>query len=107
VEATVPGGLKETAAAFPPRVMRKEKFELGAAGEPGAAGLQRYEAALTAVFGEPQDRRDGLRWSFEDGFVHLRCSNTEPVIRGVIERGSAERVSDGAAALRKVFREVH
>jgi phosphomannomutase len=43
------------------------------------------------------DERDGLRIEFEKGWVHIRKSNTEPIIRiyaESISSGDAERLAD-------------
>ena len=38
------------------------------------------------------DRTDGIRFDFEDGWVHLRSSNTEPVMRLIAEAKSGDSV---------------
>jgi phosphomannomutase len=61
-------------------------------------------ADLAAVFdrlseryaGEPQNREDGLRIEFGDGWVHLRASNTEPIIR-IIAEGRSETAAEHMA----------
>ncbi len=91
-EALHPGGLRALAASFPPRCLRKEKLPVASAG--AAAAL---EEALAGFLGRPDDRRDGLRWSRPDGFVHLRASNTEPILRAVVEaagEAEASRIMD-------------
>jgi phosphomannomutase len=61
------------------------------------------EASPTRVAGRPVtdvDRRDGLRLGLDDGFLMLRGSGTEPVLRIYAEAGSATalraRLSTGA-----------
>jgi len=83
-EARLPGGLRARAAEFPPRWLRKEKLPVP------SGGLPTVEPALEAVLGPVSDRRDGLRWTRPDGFVHVRASGTEPVMRVVLEAGSAD-----------------
>jgi phosphomannomutase len=39
----------------------------------------------------PQDLRDGVKVNFADGWLHVRGSNTEPIIRIVAEAGSRDR----------------
>jgi phosphomannomutase len=41
----------------------------------------------------PQNTADGLRIDFEDGWVHLRKSNTEPIIRIYAESKSPEKAN--------------
>ena len=36
---------------------------------------------------------DGVRVDFADGWVHLRASNTEPIIRIIAEAATAERAN--------------
>jgi phosphomannomutase len=31
------------------------------------------------------DTRDGCRFDFDDGWLHLRASNTEPIMRIIVE----------------------
>ncbi|NDC77378.1 MAG: phosphoglucosamine mutase [Chitinophagia bacterium] len=59
---------------------------------------------LSAVFdrlaeryaGEELNREDGLRIEFADGWVHLRASNTEPIIR-IIAEGRSETSAEHMA----------
>lgn len=86
-EALHPGGLRALAAEFPPRVMQKAKISLP------TGGMAAIEPALVGVLGETDDRRDGLRWVRSDGFVHIRASGTEPVVRAMVEAETAESAS--------------
>ncbi|MGH9753972.1 MAG: phosphoglucosamine mutase [Blastocatellia bacterium] len=48
--------------------------------------------------GRPMDLRDGVKVSLDDGWLHVRGSNTEPIIRLVVEAGDealARRILDG------------
>jgi phosphomannomutase len=78
-EAVQPGGLRGLAEEFPPRYILKEKIKVS---EDRLAGLGRR---LEEAFGPAEDRRDGFRWGYPDGFLHVRASNTEPVVRAVAE----------------------
>ena len=44
--------------------------------------LQALEAAFP---GSRADRTDGLKIAFADGWVHVRASNTEPIMRLAVE----------------------
>jgi len=47
---------------------------------------------------------DGCRFDFDDGWVHLRTSNTEPVMRLIVEtkdRGDAVKYVDAVATIRR------
>jgi phosphomannomutase len=97
VEANQAGGLREVARLFPPRCMRKEKLPL----PPG--GLRGLEETLAQVLGQPDNRMDGLRWSRPDGFIHLRASGTEPILRAVLEAGSEEALASAIEDLRRII----
>jgi len=56
------------------------------------------------VFAETKlDTTDGCRFDFDDGWLHLRASNTEPVIRIIVEakdRPTAQKYIDQITAIR-------
>ena len=55
----------------------------GSASPAAVAGLwDRIEAAYTPA---RADRRDGLRLDWDDRWVHIRASNTEPIVRVIAE----------------------
>ncbi len=85
--------LGELAAALPPAAMVKLKLPEDAL--PDGPGL----ASVLAGLGRGTlDERDGLRWSGEAGWVHVRRSNTEPAVRVIAE------AEDEAAARRLIER---
>ncbi|MFH1884749.1 MAG: phosphoglucosamine mutase [Planctomycetota bacterium] len=50
------------------------------------------------------DTTDGCRFDFDDGWLHLRASNTEPVMRVIVEakdRRTAEKYMDAVLKVRK------
>ncbi|MGH9661407.1 MAG: phosphoglucosamine mutase [Bryobacteraceae bacterium] len=49
--------------------------------------MQRLEAAFP---GAALDRADGLKLSMPEGWIHVRASNTEPVLRFAVEARTAE-----------------
>jgi phosphomannomutase len=53
--------------------------------------------------GHPMDLRDGVKVSFDDGWLHVRGSNTEPIIRLVAEAKDETRAQQ---LLRTVFEKV-
>jgi phosphomannomutase len=79
------------ADALPPVVMVKTK--VGSDELPEGEDLVRVLSALGP--GEI-DRRDGLKWVGADGWVHVRPSNTEPVVRIIAE------AQDEAAAVEMI-----
>lgn len=60
--------------------MHKEKFVADAAEADKIMALAREEFAHARL-----NTADGCRFDFEDGWVHLRTSNTEPVMRMIVE----------------------
>lgn len=75
----------ELVAELPRYAMVKQKFE---------CPRERIDAATRAVAeafrGERVNRTDGTRVDFADGWVHLRASNTEPIVRIIAEADDAE-----------------
>jgi len=50
------------------------------------------------------DTTDGCRFDFDDGWLHLRVSNTEPVMRIIVEakdRRAAQKYIDAVLNIRK------
>jgi phosphomannomutase len=50
------------------------------------------------------DTTDGCRFDFDDGWLHLRASNTEPVMRIIVEaqdRRTAQKYVDAVLKIRK------
>jgi len=76
-------------AELPRYAMTKQKFELP---------RERIEAAVGAVAAAFADRRpntaDGVRVDFAEGWVHLRASNTEPIVRVIAEAGSETQAAE-------------
>ena len=67
---------------LPKYVMVKEKYEV-AAGSPPIADI--FEKIVQAHGVARVDRRDGLRLDWSDSWVHVRASNTEPIVRVISE----------------------
>jgi len=81
------GTLRDLTAAFPPVVMLKEKLALA-----GAFDRAAWEAALEALGPGAIDARDGLKWTGAGAWVHVRPSNTEPIVRVIAEARDARAV---------------
>lgn len=89
--------LSEEAADLPKYAMVKTKFAL--AGKDLAVSI----AALRARFADATlDERDGLRLSWPGKWLHLRASNTEPILRAIAEA----RTETEARALCRAAEEV-
>ena len=79
--------------------MSKDKF----AADQGQA--QQILDSAKNLFGDAKlDTTDGCRFDFADGWVHLRSSNTEPVMRLIVEakdKQAAEKYIDAVSNIRK------
>lgn len=81
---------------LPKYVMVKEKYEV-AAGSPPIADI--FEAIARAHGDARVDRRDGLRLDWPDRWVHVRASNTEPIVRVISEAPDRQRAVELADSL--------
>ena len=72
--------ISRLAASLPRYTMIKQKFECDRARIAAAA-----EAVARAFASERITQVDGTRVDFADGWVHLRASNTEPIVRIIAE----------------------
>jgi phosphomannomutase len=87
--------------------MVKEHYALGAGpdGSGRSADVKAVWERIAAEFPDARpDRRDGLRLDWEDRWVHVRASNTEPIVRVIAEapdasqaRGLADRIGSWLA----------
>jgi phosphomannomutase len=90
--------VSELCAQIPAYVMKKEKFEAD------SDVAEKMIAAAVEDFPDAQiDTTDGCRLDFNDGWLLLRTSNTEPVIRVFVEAkdsGAAEKYMKKMADIR-------
>jgi phosphomannomutase len=87
--------LAEVVAGYPPVIMVKEKV----AAEALPAG-EALSARLAQLGNGTVDTRDGTKWVGEDRWVHVRPSNTEPVVRIIAEAPSEALARDLIARVR-------
>ncbi len=87
------------AGEIPSYYMRKDKF---------AAGQEKAQQILKLAketFADAKlDTTDGCRFDFDDGWLHLRTSNTEPVMRVIVEAKNkriAKKYVDAVLNIRK------
>jgi len=83
--------------------MQKDKFAADAAQAEQIMELARDRFAQAKL-----NTADGCRFDFEDGWIHLRTSNTEPVMRVIIEAGdepAARRYIDSVMEIRTLVLE--
>ncbi|MHC4388107.1 MAG: phosphohexomutase domain-containing protein, partial [Planctomycetota bacterium] len=78
--------------------MKKDKFEAD------QSQTQQILSLAKKVFsGAKIDTSDGCRFDFDDGWLHLRVSNTEPVIRAIFEaedHHAAQKYIDAVSDIR-------
>jgi len=60
--------------------MSKDKFRVD-----GRQAEEIFARAAIALAGAKVNKSDGYRFDFDDGWVHIRASNTEPVVRVIVE----------------------
>jgi len=90
--------LSELAAELPRYGMVKTKFALEGKSLDGAI------AALKDRFPDAAlDETDGLRLSWADSWLHVRASNTEPILRAIAEAPTVERARDLCRAAEEVL----
>ena len=74
--------------------MVKDQYPLS----PGCTGPEQTAALwdqIAQAYPEARaDRRDGLRLDWEDRWVHVRSSNTEPIVRVISEAPEAATARD-------------
>ncbi len=93
------GTLSQFRRHFPDYVMSKQKIELGSTSRAALATL------LTDIASHYHNAAanwlDGLKLDFADSWVHLRPSNTEPIVRIYAEAPSQERAEALASELKQ------
>ena len=77
-------------ASYPAYFMSKKKMDLD-----GNISLDKIFATLEAKFGQyPINKVDGFKIDFDNTWVHLRSSNTEPIIRIYTEAPSQKEADE-------------
>ena len=84
--------LSDAVARLPRTAMLKERIAI----EPGAifSALQDYRVAVQDEPATSVDLADGVKVVFADGWVHVRASNTESMIRLIAEAETADRAAE-------------
>jgi len=90
--------LSRLAQSLPRYDMIKEEIETGS---PAAL------VKKTAIYfhDRPQDHSDGVKVLFDDGWLHVRASGTEPVVRAIAEAEKGERARWWIERVRHLARE--
>jgi phosphomannomutase len=89
--------LTQIASEWPKYAIVKEK--LTCAGKDPASVIQKLDEAFPS---EKKDRLDGLKIIREYGWVHLRSSNTEPIIRCYAEARTQKQAEELAEMVTKI-----
>lgn len=92
--ATTGKPLSQLVDSLPRFAMVKEKYPLG---EVPIADL--FDRISQAHPNAEADRRDGLRLDWPEGWVHVRASNTEPIVRVIVEAKNQEWAQERADAM--------
>jgi len=89
--------LSEWVKSLPPFEIVKEKLNLD------RSRLEEFAARVEAELpGATVDKRDGIRLDWEDRWVQLRASNTEPIVRVIAEAPGASDAQNLAARVMKL-----
>jgi phosphomannomutase len=93
--------ISELVADLPRYAMVKKKYDLSSLGGASAVGgmLQRVAEKYN---NEKLNTSDGVRVDFQDGWVHLRPSNTEPIVRLIAEAPNEQAAEQLIANAAKV-----
>lgn len=94
--------VSEIKASFPPYVIAKQKVQL----TPGIDVDALLNAVKTKYAQYDITDIDGVKIDFPDKWVHLRKSNTEPIIRVYAEAKDADTAEKTAADIMKVIQEM-
>ncbi len=78
--------LRDQLDQYPPFFIIKEKVELG-----GKFSLEGISQAAEEMNPVSIDTQDGVKVYYEDGWFHLRVSNTEGIVRVIAEASTKER----------------
>lgn len=81
--------LQEVVAGYPAVAMIKDKFD-----QDTPFDADRIKHRLGALGEGEIDDRDGLRWRGAEGWVHMRPSNTEPIVRVIAEAATEQAARD-------------
>ncbi|MCK5037218.1 MAG: phosphoglucosamine mutase [Candidatus Sabulitectum sp.] len=88
--------ISEWADSFPAYINIKKKVDF-------TGDFSRIALLLEEQLGQPDDITDGLWWRRGGGWVHIRPSGTEPVVRFIAENTAQEILDSDYALFRKVL----
>ena len=94
--------IKQLRRTYPDYFISKNKLEL----EPGVDVKEVFEKIKTKYKSHPVNTEDGLKIEFDNDWVHLRTSNTEPIIRIYAESNFESTANNIALRLMQDIREL-
>lgn len=90
--------ISQLVAEIPSYCMKKDKFRAD------KHQMHRiFEAAKEKFVDAELDTNDGCRFDFVNGWLHLRTSNTEPIVRVIIEAGDKQTLDKYTEALGEIY----
>ena len=100
-------GIKSLRAMYPDYFISKNKIELsaGPGGEKGIDVKVIFEKIQKKYKKNPINTEDGLKIEFDNDWVHLRTSNTEPIIRIYAESDLETKANNMAMQLMRDIKE--
>jgi len=90
--------MTELKASYPAYEIVKDKIQL----EKGMDLNPIFEALNEKYADQPKNTIDGLKIEFGKDWVHLRKSNTEPIIRVIAESKNLEKAQELADSIKEV-----
>jgi phosphomannomutase len=67
--------------------------------------LKKFERDAKSIIGPSKiDRKDGLRFDFDEGWIQIRTSNTEPIYRLIVETRSEKLSRMISSKVKKYFK---
>ncbi|HRN58170.1 MAG TPA: phosphoglucosamine mutase, partial [Agriterribacter sp.] len=94
--------IKQLRRTYPDYFISKNKLEL----EPGVDVKEVFEKIKAKYRSHPVNTEDGLKIEFDNDWVHLRTSNTEPIIRIYAESNFESTANNIALRLMQDIREL-
>jgi phosphomannomutase len=94
--------VKTLRSTYPNYFISKNKIELNE----DVNVKQIFEEIKKKYKDQPINTEDGLRIDFDNNWVHLRTSNTEPIIRIYSESGTEDTANDLARRIMTDIREM-
>ncbi|MGB3005107.1 MAG: phosphoglucosamine mutase [Chitinophagaceae bacterium] len=100
-------GIKSLRSTYPDYFISKNKIELsaGSGGQNGVDVKPIFEKIKVKYKNNPINTEDGLKIEFDNDWVHLRTSNTEPIIRIYAESDFETKANNIAMQLMRDIKE--